>query len=90
MLKVERAAALSGTTAIIMVVGLAMLIGKIYLMFWVSDLFYGWGWWPIGALLRLVAWIEILGVVAGTLFLVIGVIGVSIVLVASWVRRKTS
>jgi predicted membrane protein len=44
---------------------------KALLMWWLSDWLYGVGWWPLGALLKIVFWLDIIGlfVIAFILFM---------------------
>jgi hypothetical protein len=88
MLSIIKGTALSGTVIIGFAIGLVLMIAKIVAMFWISDLFYDWGVWPVGALIRVVAWLEILAVVGGTLFVVIGLIGAGIGAVMGWLKHK--
>jgi hypothetical protein len=90
ILKVAKTTALTGASALYLLIGLGLLIGKIFLMYWVSDLFYSWGLWPIGVLVRLVALLEIVAAALVAIFIVISLISGSIGLVASWMRRKTA
>jgi hypothetical protein len=75
---------LTGAATLYLIVGLAFLVTKIFFMYWVSGWFYSVGWWPIGALIRIVAWLEIMAVLVGVIFVVIGSIGALI----DWLRHK--
>jgi hypothetical protein len=63
MERVKQSGALLGITFL----RLVMVAVLIVLQWMVSDLMYSWGLWPIGALLRIFAWLEALGLLFATL-----------------------
>lgn len=57
----ETASAVGGA---LMAAGLAAV--GIALIWWLSNMFYGWGLWPLGAITRIIAWLAAAGAAVTT------------------------
>jgi hypothetical protein len=77
--------ATSGAFGLWIVLGMVFLFVKIGLMWWLSIWLYDIGWWPIGAIIRVIVWLEILAIIGGFLLFVVGGIGA---LIKNFLRHK--
>ena len=73
----------SGWGALLLFVSLVVALSFLGVLWWLSDLFYDVGWWPLGVLTRIVIWV-IGGVIALRLLFLLGK---GAVIIGRWLWR---
>jgi hypothetical protein len=65
---------------LLLFVSLFVALAFVSLIWWVSDTLYGIGWWPLGALARIAAWLMIAAIALRLVFMV----GMGVVILGRW------